>query len=349
MLIKDIKDRLCGQAYKKIKRRIDNFEASKAIVRELKASSNIKKDSETGFWINWYADFIESLPGEYFEALKLQRYIPKQFLPEKHKKALRDFFIVPINEALQKITKDNRLILDEVVLPSLNSKSEAEIYFPCLIDSLIAYLMRDLDKNSLINLIDHVPFNTEGIYEYKNVILESGDIVIDAGACMGEFFALAGIKGCRAYAFEPIPQIVDLYLQKTAEWNPNITICKYALADKQGEFELDYTPVALVGSSSLAEGYGDTIKVRCKQIDLDTFVNENNLPRVDFIKADIEGAERLLLTGARNVLKEFAPKISICTYHLPDDPLVLKSLILDANPNYIIEEKWMKMYAHVPK
>ena len=32
---------------------------------------------------------------------------------------------------------------------------------------------------------------------------------------------------------------------------------------------------------------------------LDKWVKENNVPRVDFIKADIEGAERLMLEGAQ--------------------------------------------------
>jgi hypothetical protein len=48
------------------------------------------------------------------------------------------------------------------------------------------------------------------------------------------------------------------------------------------------------------------------------------------------------------VLKDFAPKLSICTYHLPDDPKIIRELILDANPKYIIEEKFKKMYAHMP-
>jgi len=88
------------------------------------------------------------------------------------------------------------------------------------------------------------------------------------------------------------------------------------------------------------------ISVKCTKPD--TFVHQNNIPRIDFIKADIEGAERYMLMGAKQVLKDFAPKLAICTYHLPDDPKVLRELILDANPDYVIEERWKKMYAHVP-
>jgi hypothetical protein len=84
-------------------------------------------------------------------------------------------------------------------------------------------------------------------------------------------------------------------------------------------------------------------------ITLDAFVERNSITRVDFIKADIEGAERNMLRGATRILRDFAPKLSICTYHLPDDPLVLRKLILEANPEYQIVEKFKKMYAHVPK
>jgi uncharacterized protein Usg len=73
------------------------------------------------------------------------------------------------------------------------------------------------------------------------------------------------------------------------------------------------------------------------------------LRTVDFIKADIEGAERYMLEGAKLVLKEFAPKLSICTYHLPDDPKVLKQFIKDANPKYTIFEKFKKIYAYIDK
>ena len=232
--------------------------------------------------------------------------------------------------------QDGRLALKDITLPI----AEHEEYNLTLIDSLLPYLLSEIDEETLCSFYGF----TEGPYEYNSVKLQKGDIVIDAGACVGEFSALGGIKGCRAYAFEPMPHIIDEYLAKTAEWNPNITICNYALSDKQSE--LDFY-INRVGTSSANMGGHGKTKITVPAIDLDTFVIENNLPRVDFIKADIEGAERYMLMGARNVLREFAPKLSLCTYHLPDDPQVMREIILRANPNYKIEERWKKMYAWV--
>ncbi len=84
-------------------------------------------------------------------------------------------------------------------------------------------------------------------------------------------------------------------------------------------------------------------------VTLDSFVRENNLERVDFIKADIEGFERHMLLGAQETLRKFAPKLALCTYHLPDDPQVLENLIKQANPNYNVVQKRKKLYASVPK
>jgi methyltransferase, FkbM family len=80
---------------------------------------------------------------------------------------------------------------------------------------------------------------------------------------------------------------------------------------------------------------------------IDSFVEENNLQSVDFIKADIEGFERYMLLGAKETLRRYAPKLAICTYHSLEDPHLLKQIILDANPNYIIVQKRKKLYAAV--
>jgi hypothetical protein len=105
-----------------------------------------------------------------------------------------------------------------------------------------------------------------------------------------------------------------------------------------------------IGDKILSEKpVGEEKKSTIEVTTIDVFVEENNLTRVDFIKADIEGYERYMLEGAKETLKKFAPKLAICTYHLPDDPEVLAKIIKDANPNYNIVQKRKKLYASLPK
>lgn len=282
---------------------------------------------ESNYWQSWFIDSQRA----YLHFLKKARCLPERFIKDN-----------VYEKTFAKIKNNDRLELKGIFLPIPLDKVAAAEFFNMLPDCLLPYLLGNIDEKLFYALMD---MTLEGPYEYKSVQLEKGDIVIDAGANIGMFSALAHAKGCKSYAFEPIKGVIDKYLSRTAEYNPNITVCEYALSNKRDELFFD---VKGLTDSAFVSNQNKTDLIKVRAIDLDTFANENKLPRIDFIKADIEGAERFMLMGATRVIKEFAPKISICSYHIPDDPQVLKKLILDANPNYVIEEKWKKMYAYVP-
>ncbi len=190
----------------------------------------------------------------------------------------------------------------------------------------------------------------EGPYLYKDVQIKKGDVVIDAGANLGLFSALASSLGAIVYAFEPVKSTREKYLEKTAQLNENINIVPLALSNTIGNILIkgdSNVSASIVESRNQKQG--DLINEIVSTTTLDDWVKQNNISKIDFIKADIEGAERLMLEGAQWVLKNFAPKLAICTYHLPDDKKVLTDLILKANPNYKIIHKWKKLYACVEK
>jgi FkbM family methyltransferase len=193
----------------------------------------------------------------------------------------------------------------------------------------------------------------EGPYGYTDgtfdVTVKKNDVVIDAGAWIGDFSAYAAYKGATSYAFEPVNEVFQL-LSKTKklnninDWRGGIYPVQKGLSDSEREIEISICSGGAQSSIVIDRDFsGGKISVTT----IDKFVEENKLERVDFIKADIEGAERDMLRGAANVLKTFAPKLALCTYHLPDDPEVLEQIIKEANPDYTVVQMRHKLFACV--
>jgi FkbM family methyltransferase len=220
----------------------------------------------------------------------------------------------------------------------------------CGLESIGVHAL-NLDINKNYDIF-YILGGCEGPYEIKDIRAKKEDVVIDAGANLGEFSAFAAMNGAVAYAFEPSSYIYEKLLLPTANINKElpgkIIPVREGLSDKVESALFDKVDKATGGSSLLEEKSISDEKEEIELTTIDAFANENNLPSVDFIKADIEGAERLMLAGARGVLKDFAPKLAICTYHLPDDKEVLEGIVREANPKYVVEHKYKKMYCHVP-
>lgn len=242
-----------------------------------------------------------------------------------------------------------------VLLPDItnDSKLMSEFSFLFADTFLFHVFFADNYRKDLVEMLEKdMP---EGPYGYTDggfdVSVKAGDAVIDAGAYIGDFSAYAAAKDAVCYAFEPTETTFQT-LKKTAELNGGKIIpVQKGLGSIEGEVELFIDTGNAGGNTINANRSGEgkrkknvsTVKITA----LDTFVREQGLTKVDFIKADIEGAERDMLAGARNTLKTFAPKLALCTYHLPDDPQVLERLILDANPKYKVRHGPKKLYASV--
>jgi len=195
---------------------------------------------------------------------------------------------------------------------------------------------------------------TEGVYLYQNddgcdITIHEGDVVLDIGAWIGDFSAYACKKGATVYAFEPSKE-TRILLEKTVLYNKNnsgkITIIPYGVGNENRiiSFARNQDHPA---SSSFVIGE-DSCETSVEVVKLDDWVLKENI-KVDFIKADIEGFERYMLQGSINLLKTQQPTLSLCTYHLSDDPEIMREIILSANPNYTIIQRGMKMFAYVKR
>ena len=191
----------------------------------------------------------------------------------------------------------------------------------------------------------------EGPYEMGRVKIEDNDVVIDGGANIGLFSAYAVHKGAeKVYAFEPVPQVQECLLETCSKYERSIEIEPYALSNSCGmvDFYVQSGNLTCGSMDEIRQNEEDSI-LKVEKITIDKWVQEHNIQKVDFIKADIEGAERDMLIGAKDTIKKFLPKIAICTYHIEDDPWVLEAIIRELSNDYVIEHKWKKLYAYVPE
>ena len=177
--------------------------------------------------------------------------------------------------------------------------------------------------------------------------LVEGEYVLDVGANLGLFSCYAANKRCHVYACDPDTTCIEILNKQKELYPDNIEVIPLGLSDSEGPQTFYESDACSISSMYIPRG---NITEKTIMTDtIDNLVKKGVIKRVDYIKADIEGAERYMLQGAVETLKTQKPKLSICTYHYKDDPLVLEKIIKDANPDYVIIHRWRKLYAYVPK
>ncbi len=139
--------------------------------------------------------------------------------------------------------------------------------------------------------------------------------IIDIGANIGYFTLycnrILNQSDCQYYCLEPIPETFK-YLKNNLHLNniTNAIACNIGLSDTEQEMLINYNS-SNCGSSSLMNiiDHKTTSKILCKFTTLDNFVDTYNIRRVDLIKCDVEGAEKLVFEGGGGVLLKDQPII----------------------------------------
>jgi len=156
-------------------------------------------------------------------------------------------------------------------------------------------------------------------YQARHRVM-SGEIVLDAGASMGHVtLYLAQHVGCdgRVIAVEPDDHN-RAQLRQNLRLNPtveNVTVLDPVLWDAIGTIE--FCEQGSFSSSSLWMP-ADQPRVRKPATTIDALVSSLSLPRVDFIKMDIEGAEMRAIAGAAATIARDHPAFAVATYHVID-------------------------------
>ncbi len=177
----------------------------------------------------------------------------------------------------------------------------------------------------ITNRFSEFVFANNSQYLSEGFIPEPGSTVIDCGACDGSTAIKFMNIGYKVYGFEMDRKNFEL-AKKVAD-DKGFVVENLSL----GSFrhEMRYNPSGGSGNAWNAGGSEIT-----QVVTLDAYVRENKIPRVDFIKLDVEGAELDILKGARTCIARWKPILAISAYHKPDDFWVLMNFIKSVQPDY---------------
>lgn len=152
--------------------------------------------------------------------------------------------------------------------------------------------------------------------DYIDNHMRTDSVFFDIGANDG-FFSLHAARRCRngsVHAFEPVANAQEnlatsIHINKLT----NIRINPTCMGDYDGEVQFHSdrrTDVSGIKPTIHQDALGLT-RITSPISRLDTYVQNNSIGRIDLIKIDTEGAEKLVLEGGQKTLKTFRPILHI--------------------------------------
>ena len=182
------------------------------------------------------------------------------------------------------------------------------------------------------DVLNDFRFAPEPQYFLEGFLPSKGDVAIDGGAFDGATSEDFARQGAQVYAFEMNAANYENCLARASKNDSgggerySFTIENFGLSNQENE-----ASYRSGGAGSHKDPNGT---LTAKFIDLDTYVLRKNLPRVDYIKLDIEGAELDMLHGAAKTITRYKPKMAISAYHRRDDLWTLANYVKSLRSDY---------------
>ncbi|MDF3027780.1 MAG: methyltransferase FkbM family [Fluviicola sp.] len=145
--------------------------------------------------------------------------------------------------------------------------------------------------------------------------LGKSEIIFDIGANIGQTAFNIYHSQTRKelnpliYAFEPYPQTFDKF-ESNINLNNKITGVRaynLGLGDQKGTLQMAKHSPSNSGATRMTADTQNSVSVSVTS--LDEFVSEQKIPRIDFIKIDVEGYELQVLKGAMQSIRQFRPAL----------------------------------------
>ncbi|TFW31949.1 FkbM family methyltransferase [Massilia horti] len=169
------------------------------------------------------------------------------------------------------------------------------------------------------NYLDHI----QGTFEPDMVrlfdsLIKPTDTVLDIGANIGCTSILFGSRAKKVVSFEPSPSTFQFLAKniEAAELN-NVFPQNVGLGKTAGTFELTFSTNNRSGgfvSNKLQASAGHQIEA-IEVVPGDSFVRQNGIGEIDFIKIDVEGFEQDVIEGLRQTISQYKPTVTLELNH----------------------------------
>ena len=159
----------------------------------------------------------------------------------------------------------------------------------------------------------------EYVYHLSQLV-KSGDTVIDIGANLGYYTCpladLVGSEG-RVYAVEPVPVIFSV-LKRNVGKRGNVELLNYALGEECRTIEMANDSVAAAGYFGTGRNFVSEGELSQDAVRFTAHMRRGSelfaeLRKIDFIKCDIEGYERVVLPELKPLIEKFHPTVLVET------------------------------------
>ena len=145
--------------------------------------------------------------------------------------------------------------------------------------------------------------------------IHPNDVLVDVGAAEGNFSLSVIEKVKHVYLFEVEKEWIAALEATFEPWKNKVTIVQKYVSDTDSE----------------------------STVTLDTYFGVNGV--VNFIKADVEGAEGEVIRGASNLIQNQKNlRVAVCTYHRQEDAEVLDSQLKTNGFTNSFSDKYMIFY-----
>ncbi len=175
------------------------------------------------------------------------------------------------------------------------------------------------------------------LYDSAGQMVKPGDVVLDCGANIGLYTLAALARGASlVVAIEPALDNVECLRRNLAAYVAAGRVIVYpkGVWDKDDVLPLNVQPSNSASYSVALRYRGAQPGPQVDLVTIDELVRELGLKRVDYIKMDIEGAERAALAGGSGTIRKFKPRLTVSLEHRYDDPQVIPRILLSLYSGY---------------